>query len=82
MAEIKSAKATDLDPFTCRSLANTLQNTDETQLKMLVSDTQLKITRQFTQNIKENTLQYVLLYKVCPKHKHYLNSYIVMKDAD
>lgn len=57
MAEIKSAKATDLDPFTCRSLANTLQNTDETQLKMLVSDTQLKTTRQFKQNIKENTLQ-------------------------
>lgn len=57
MEETKSAKATDLDPFTCRSLANKLQNTDETQLKMLVSDTQLKITRQFTKNIKENTLQ-------------------------
>lgn len=71
-----------LDPFTCGSLANKPQNTDETQLKLLVSATQLKITRQFKQNIKENTLQYVLLYKICPKHKNYLNSYIVMKDAD
>lgn len=49
---------------------------------MLVSATQLKITRQFKQNVKENTLQYVLLYKICPQDKNYLNSYIMMKDAD
>lgn len=37
MEEIKSYKATYSDPFTCGSLANMPQNTDETQLKMLVS---------------------------------------------
>lgn len=49
---------------------------------MLVSATQLKITRQFKQNVKENTLQYALLHKICPLHKNYLNSYVMMKDAD
>lgn len=39
MEEIKSDQATDLDPFSCGSLANKPQNTNETQWKMLVSAT-------------------------------------------
>ena len=49
---------------------------------MLFSDTQSKIKRQFKQNIKENTPQYVLLNIISPNHKNYLNSYIMMKNAD
>lgn len=46
------------------------------------SDTQSKTKMQLNQNTKENTLLYALLSEISPNHKDYLNSYIMMKNAD